>query len=84
MKTSEIQIRDPYIYVDKEERAYYMFGTTDKDCWHGPGQGFDCYKSKDLQAWEGWLPRKPLALIIHSRITPLRLKTGSLWMAHCM
>ncbi|MEZ4642664.1 MAG: family 43 glycosylhydrolase [Chloroflexota bacterium] len=56
MKTSDIQIRDPYIYTDQQEKMYYMFGTTDQDCWCGPGQGFDCYKSKDLQQWEGPIP----------------------------
>lgn len=53
MKTQEIQIRDPFIYVDQQAQCYYMFGTTDPNCWHGPGQGFDCYKSDDLTEWEG-------------------------------
>lgn len=56
MKTADIQIRDPFVYADKEQRAYIMFGTTDRDCWRGPGQGFDCYHSKDLQEWEGPIP----------------------------
>jgi beta-xylosidase len=37
----------------KEKGLYYMFGTTDKNCWLPPGTGFDCYKSNDLEAWEG-------------------------------
>lgn len=53
MKTSEIQIRDPFIYVDRTIGTYFMFGTTDPDCWRGPGQGFDCYCSKDLGEWDG-------------------------------
>ncbi|MBE2225001.1 MAG: family 43 glycosylhydrolase [Anaerolineae bacterium] len=56
MKTCDIQIRDPYIYTDQKEKIYYMFGTTDHDCWRGSGQGFDCYKSTDLQDWEGPIP----------------------------
>lgn len=56
MKSSDIQIRDPYVYVDQQARRYYLFGTTDKDCWRGPGQGFDCYHSKDLEEWEGPIP----------------------------
>lgn len=56
MKTCDIQIRDPYIYADQKDKTYYMFGTTDKDCWHGPGQGFDCYRSKDLNEWDGPIP----------------------------
>jgi arabinan endo-1,5-alpha-L-arabinosidase len=56
MKICEIQIRDPYVYADQKEKTYYMFGTTDHDCWHGPGQGFDCYRSKDLRKWDGPIP----------------------------
>jgi beta-xylosidase len=53
MKTSEFQIRDPFIVPMEEEGLYYLFGTTDKNCWLPPGTGFDCYKSKDLEEWEG-------------------------------
>ena len=53
MKTNEIQIRDPFIVPMQEEGVYYMFGTTDKNCWLPPGTGFDCYKSSDLEEWEG-------------------------------
>lgn len=53
MKTSEIQIRDPFIVPMADEGLYYMFGTTDKNCWLPPGSGFDCYKSRDLEEWEG-------------------------------
>ena len=57
MKTSEIKIRDPFIVSELGENTYYMFGTTDKCPWHGvPGEGFDCYKSKDLIDWQGPVP----------------------------
>lgn len=56
VKTSDIQIRDPFILPVAEEGVYYMFGTTDKNCWGGPGEGFDCYRSKDLSQWEGPIP----------------------------
>lgn len=56
MKTEDIQIRDPYVYADQHEKTYYMFGTTDKNCWRGPGQGFDCYRSNDLREWDGPIP----------------------------
>jgi beta-xylosidase len=56
MKTKDIQIRDPFIFPNPEDQFYYMFGTTDKDCWKGPGVGFDCYKSKNLVEWEGPIP----------------------------
>lgn len=56
MKSEEITIRDPYIYTDKEKGSYYLFGTTDQNCWSGPGVGFDCYRSTDLTEWEGPIP----------------------------
>ena len=53
MRTGEIQIRDPFVVPMEDEGMYYMFGTTDKNCWLPPGTGFDCYKSRDLDEWEG-------------------------------
>jgi len=53
INTADIQIRDPYIICDRKTAHYYMFGTTDKDCWQGPGVGFDGYVSRDLKTWEG-------------------------------
>lgn len=51
MKTNEIQIRDPFIL--KHDNFYYMYGSTDKDIWKSCGTGFDVYKGKDLENWEG-------------------------------
>jgi hypothetical protein len=56
MKTADIQIRDPFVVPEPKENAYYLFGTTDKNCWRGPAEGFDCYRSKDLREWEGPIP----------------------------
>jgi len=53
VKREDIQIRDPFIVTVKEEGVYYMYGTTDKDCWENNGIGFDAYFSKDLENWEG-------------------------------
>jgi Beta-xylosidase len=53
MRRSEIQMRDPYVLPLPEEGRYYLFGTTDKDCWRSPGVGFDAYASLDLEEWEG-------------------------------
>jgi beta-xylosidase len=53
MNTSEIHIRDPFIFPDPSSRTYYLFGTTGKTAWDGRPEGFDCYKSRDLQSWEG-------------------------------
>jgi len=56
MKKADIQIRDPFILTLPEERRYLLFGSTDKDIWSGPGTGFDCYESRDLENWTGPIP----------------------------
>ncbi len=50
MNRQEIQIRDPFVYV--EGGKYYLYGSTDRDIWRGEGQGFCCYVSKDLDQFE--------------------------------
>jgi len=56
MNTSDIQIRDPFVFPEPTEKLYYLFGTTDKNCWGGAGEGFDCFRSRDLRQWEGPIP----------------------------
>src|SRR5579883_1414946 len=55
----DIRIRDPFILPLAEEQTYYLYGTTDENCWEGPADGFDCYWSRDLKQWEG--PRQVFA-----------------------
>lgn len=50
MKTSEINIRDPYIL--KHEGQYYLYGTRSATCW-GLADGFDAYVSEDMENWRG-------------------------------
>ena len=50
MKTSDINIRDPYVLL--HEGTYYLYGTRSQTCW-GPAEGFDCYTSSDLEHWDG-------------------------------
>ena len=50
MKTSDINIRDPFVLC--EGGRYYLYGTRGKDCW-GPADGFDVYVSDDLEEWDG-------------------------------
>lgn len=50
MKTSEVNIRAPFILA--YEGKYYLYGTRSATCW-GPADGFDCYVGSDLENWEG-------------------------------
>lgn len=56
MKLSEIQIRDPFVLPVRARGEYFLFGSTDKNVWNGPGVGFDCYRSRDLKNWDGPIP----------------------------
>ena len=52
---SEIQIRDPFVL--RRGDLYYLYGTTDPDCWKGPGIGFDVYIAcNSLTEWDGPFP----------------------------
>ena len=53
LKNDQIHMRDPFVLPVKERRCYYLFGTTDKDCWDSPGVGFDYYIGEDLCNWRG-------------------------------
>ncbi|MBM7573480.1 glycoside hydrolase family 43 protein [Aquibacillus albus] len=55
VKNKDIQIRDPFVFVNEEEETYYLFGSTDENIW-GAGTGFDVYIGKDLENWEGPFP----------------------------
>ena len=50
MKTTEINIRDPYILVHGGK--YYLYGTRSATCW-GAADGFDCYVGEDKENWKG-------------------------------
>ncbi len=51
---SEIRIRDPFIYTDKENGCYYMYGTTALDSGAiSAGNTFSVYKTYDLEYFEG-------------------------------
>ena len=56
MKKSEIQIRDPFMLPLLGERRYLLFGSTDPNIWNGPGLGFNCFESRDLENWNGPIP----------------------------
>ncbi|WEG13496.1 glycoside hydrolase family 43 protein [Pullulanibacillus sp. KACC 23026] len=55
LKKEDIQIRDPFVYVDQKSQKYYLYGSTDKNIW-GKGTGFDVYVGEDLENWEGPFP----------------------------
>ena len=50
MKAAEFTIRDPYIL--RKDDIYYLYGTRSETAW-GVAYGFDCYKSTDLENWDG-------------------------------
>jgi len=56
IKLSDINIRDPYIVPLPAEQRYLMFGTNGRNAWSGPGLGFDCFVSNDLENWSGPIP----------------------------
>ncbi len=51
-KLNEILIRDPFILADEKSKTYYMYGTTAPAIGY-PCLGFHCWKSSDLQNWNG-------------------------------
>lgn len=51
MKLTEINIRDPFIVLDRGK--YYMYGTCATECWRGKAHGLDAYVSDDLEDWSG-------------------------------
>jgi len=53
MKRSDIQIRDPFVLPLPNEGRYLLFGSTDPNIWNGPGLGFNCFESRDLEDWQG-------------------------------
>ncbi len=55
VQNKDIQLRDPFVYVNESEGKYYLYGSTDKDIW-GKGTGFDVYVGDDLENWEGPFP----------------------------
>ncbi len=53
IKKQDIRIRDPFIFVDRERRCYYMYGTTElKPHCIAAGAKYSVYRSKDLEEFE--------------------------------
>ena len=53
LKRQDIRIRDPFILTDKENKCYYMYGTTSlKNDTLVAGSTWSVYKSKDLENFE--------------------------------
>jgi len=55
-RLEDIHLRDPFLLPVATEGVTYLFGSTDPDPWNPPGIGFDCWRSTDLETWEGPLP----------------------------
>lgn len=51
---NNIRIRDPFIYTDREQGCYYMYGTTELEAGSlAAGARFAVYRSEDLEYFEG-------------------------------
>lgn len=51
MMRDQINIRDPFILVEKGK--YYLYGSTDPNIWSGKCKGFSAYVSTDLENFAG-------------------------------
>ena len=51
MKASDFIIRDPFVLLHGD--TYYLYGSRSETVWSDQADGFDCYKSTDLENWEG-------------------------------
>ncbi len=49
LRREDIHMRDPFVFT--ENGTYYLYGTTDADCWHGGADGFEAYVSRDLKGF---------------------------------
>ena len=84
MKLTDINIRDPYILCSGD--WYYMYGTRAETCW-GAAEGFDCFKSKDLENWEGPFeifhrPEGFWQIVVSGLRNVMRLMESIIWLPH--
>ena len=53
LKTTDINIRDPFVLPVPQEKKYYLYGTRGQEAWGDSATGLDYYTSTDLEHWEG-------------------------------
>ncbi|PZE20051.1 glycoside hydrolase family 43 protein [Paenibacillus xerothermodurans] len=53
VKTSDIHMRDPFVFTYEKEQKYYLFGTTFADGCGDKDPLFEVYVSTDLAEWTG-------------------------------
>ncbi|GAA1968406.1 glycoside hydrolase family 43 protein [Microbacterium deminutum] len=53
---ADIRVRDPFLLTVSSERAYYLFGSGHVEFMDSLASGFDCYRSTDLESWQGPFP----------------------------
>ena len=91
LNREKVNIRDPYILL--HEGIYYLYGTRSATCW-GEADGFDCYKSEDLENWEGpieifhrpegfFAVRNNRKVLLNYTVNGLRRKCGHVLTEHC-
>ncbi|MBI9015909.1 MAG: DUF4962 domain-containing protein [Phycisphaerae bacterium] len=52
LKTSDICIRDPFIYADTETETYYMYAQIGNRLGNSNEKGVEVYRSNDLENWQ--------------------------------
>jgi len=52
----DIRSRDPFVLPVAETNTYYLYAAADLNAADGQTLGFDCFRSRDLEYWEGPLP----------------------------
>jgi len=52
-RTADIRSRDPFVLPVAATNTYYLYAATDLN---GRALGFDCFRSRDLEHWEGPIP----------------------------
>jgi len=53
---SSIRSRDPFVLPAADLNMYYLYAAADLNAADGRTLGFDCFRSRDLDQWEGPLP----------------------------
>ena len=57
MKLGDFNLHDPFVLAHKPSQTYYLYNSAGGNLTGGKGAGVLAYKSKDLDTWDGPVPR---------------------------